>query len=62
MYRFDVKALLKTASRLRLIAVKQMSKYNAKAKTYGVNLAKDFFGELEQSLFGNTKFAPVAAC
>ncbi len=34
---------------------KTESKLNAKAKTFGVDLAKvsDKFGELEQSLFGN---------
>lgn len=44
MYRFDVKALLKTASRLRLIAVKQMSKLNAEDNTYGA-LASMYGGE-----------------
>jgi len=34
-----------------------MSKHNAKAKTYGAKLAEvkeDLFGELEQSLTGNS--------
>lgn len=40
------------------------SKQNAKAKPFGVNLAKvaDKFGELEQSLFGNQVPALVPVC